>query len=33
MELIIAGLAAAAVLLLTFGLTARPPKDAVQARL
>jgi tight adherence protein C len=33
MELLIAGLAAAAVLLLTFGLTARPPKDAVQARL
>jgi tight adherence protein C len=33
MELVIAGLAAAAVLLLTFGLTARPPKDAVQARL
>jgi tight adherence protein C len=33
MELIIAGLAAAAVLLLTFGLTARPAKDAVQARL
>ena len=33
MELIIAGLAAAAVLLLTFGLTARPPQDAVQARL
>jgi tight adherence protein C len=33
MELIIAGLAAAAVLLLTIGLTSRPPKDAVQARL
>jgi tight adherence protein C len=32
-ELIIAGLAAAAVLLITIGLTARPPKDAVQARL
>jgi tight adherence protein C len=32
-EVIIAGLAAAAVLLLTIGLTARPPKDAVQARL
>jgi len=33
MELILAGLAAAAVLLLTIGLTSRPPKDAVQARL
>jgi tight adherence protein C len=32
-ELIIAGLAAAAILLLTIGLTSRPPKDAVQARL
>jgi tight adherence protein C len=32
-EIIIAGLAAAAVLLITIGLTARPPKDAVQARL
>jgi tight adherence protein C len=32
-EVIIAGLAAAAVLLITVGLTARPPKDAVQARL
>jgi tight adherence protein C len=33
MELILAGLAAAAVLLLTLGLASRPPKDAVQARL
>jgi tight adherence protein C len=33
MTLIIAGLAALAVLLITIGLTARPPKDAVQARL
>jgi tight adherence protein C len=33
MELILAGLAAAAVLLLTIGLASRPPKDAVQARL
>jgi tight adherence protein C len=32
-EVIIAGLAAAAVLLITIGVTARPPKDAVQARL
>jgi tight adherence protein C len=32
-EVIIAGLAAAAVLLITVGVTARPPKDAVQARL
>ncbi|HET6745808.1 MAG TPA: type II secretion system F family protein, partial [Candidatus Limnocylindria bacterium] len=32
-EMIIAGLAAAAVLLITVGVTARPPKDAVQARL
>jgi tight adherence protein C len=32
-ELIIAGLAAAAVLLITVGVSARPPKDAVQARL
>jgi tight adherence protein C len=32
-EIVIAALAAAAVLLLTIGLTARPPKDAVQARL
>jgi tight adherence protein C len=32
-EMIIAGLAAAAVLLITIGVTARPPKDAVQARL
>ena len=32
-ELIIAGLAAAAVLLITIGVSARPPKDAVQARL
>jgi tight adherence protein C len=32
-ELIIAGLAAAAVLLITIGLAARPPRDAVQARL
>ena len=32
-EIIIAGLAAAAVLLITIGLTARPSKDAVQARL
>ena len=32
-ELLIAGLAAAAVLLITVGLAARPPKDAVQARL
>ena len=32
-ELIIAGLAAAAVLLLTIGLASRPPKDAVQTRL
>jgi tight adherence protein C len=32
-EIIIAGLAAAAVLLITIGVTARPPKDAVQARL
>jgi tight adherence protein C len=33
MPLLIAGLAAAAVLLLTYGLAARPPQDAVQARL
>jgi tight adherence protein C len=33
MELVIAALAAAAVLLITVGLTARPPRDAVQARL
>jgi tight adherence protein C len=32
-EVIIAGLAAAAVLLITVGVTARPPKDAVQTRL
>ena len=32
-ELIIAGLAAAAVLLITIGVSSRPPKDAVQARL
>jgi tight adherence protein C len=32
-ELIIAGLAAAAVLLITIGMASRPPKDAVQARL
>ena len=32
-EVIIAALAAAAVLLITVGLTARPPQDAVQARL
>jgi tight adherence protein C len=32
-EFILAALAAAAVLLITVGLTARPPKDAVQARL
>lgn len=32
-EVIIAALAAAAVLLITIGVTARPPKDAVQARL
>ena len=32
-ELIIAGLAAAAVLLVTIGLASRPPKDAVQTRL
>jgi len=32
-EIIIAALAAAAVLLLTIGVTSRPPKDAVQARL
>jgi tight adherence protein C len=32
-EIIIAGLAAAAVLLITIGVTSRPPKDAVQARL
>jgi tight adherence protein C len=32
-EVIIAGLAAAAVLLITIGVTARPQKDAVQARL
>jgi tight adherence protein C len=32
-EVIIAGLAAAAVLLITIGVTARPPKDAVQTRL
>jgi tight adherence protein C len=32
-QLIIAALAAAAVLLLTVGLSSRPPKDAVQARL
>ncbi len=32
-ELIIAGLAAAAVLLITIGLASRPPKDAVQTRL
>ena len=33
MELIIAGLAAAAVLLITIGFASRPPKDAVQTRL
>jgi tight adherence protein C len=33
MELLIAGLAAAAVLLLTVGFASRPPRDAVQARL
>jgi tight adherence protein C len=32
-EFLLAALAAAAVLLITIGLTARPPKDAVQARL
>ena len=32
-ELIIAGLAAAAVLLVTIGMASRPPKDAVQTRL
>jgi tight adherence protein C len=32
-EVIIAGLAAAAVLLITIGVMSRPPKDAVQARL
>src|SRR5579859_5268863 len=32
-EILIAGLAAAAVLLITLGVTARPPKDAVQQRL
>jgi tight adherence protein C len=32
-EVIIAALGAAAVLLITIGVTARPPKDAVQARL
>jgi tight adherence protein C len=32
-ELIIAGLAAAAVILVTVGLASRPPKDAVQTRL
>ena len=32
-EILLAALAAAAVLLLTVGLTARPPRDAVQARL
>jgi tight adherence protein C len=32
-QLIIAALAAAAVLLITIGVSARPPKDAVQARL
>jgi tight adherence protein C len=32
-ELIIAGLAAAAVLLITIGFASRPPKDAVQTRL
>jgi tight adherence protein C len=33
MEILLAGLAAAAVLLITIGVTSRPPKDAVQARL
>ena len=33
MELLLAGLAAAAVLLITVGMASRPPKDAVQARL
>jgi tight adherence protein C len=32
-EILIAGIAAAAVLLITLGVTARPPKDAVQQRL
>ncbi|HET6381275.1 MAG TPA: type II secretion system F family protein [candidate division Zixibacteria bacterium] len=32
-ELLVAGLAALAVLLITYGLAAAPPKDAVQARL
>ena len=32
-ELIIAGLAAAAVLLITIGVSTRPAQDAVQARL
>jgi tight adherence protein C len=32
-EVLIAGIAAAAVLLITLGVTARPPKDAVQQRL
>jgi hypothetical protein len=32
-ELIIAAVAAAAVLLITVGVAARPPQDAVQARL
>jgi tight adherence protein C len=33
MQILIAALAAAAVLLITYGAAARPPKDAVQARL
>ena len=32
-EILIAILAAAAVLLITYGVAARPPQDAVQARL